>query len=232
MYLSYVIRQSIKDPSGAEIGRLVDLVASPAQHLPVISAVIVKTSTETAAALAWSALTYDKDAERFSLAVPLAEAPRYAITDEDLLLKTNVMDKQIVDVHEYRVVRVNDVRIEPSGDRLYLVGVDTGSRGLLRRMGLMRIADTLSKYTSFKAKSKVIGWQDVETFERGMGRLKLRVSSEKLQSLHPSDIAKILNELDPDQRQNVIETMDVETAADVIGAMSQVVVAGERGTSK
>lgn len=217
MYLSYVINQRIRDVSGAEFGRLIDLVASPAPHLPVISAVLVRGSRRSTFAVAWSSFHYDKETESFQLSVKADDSIRYDISDEDLLLKTNVMDKQIVDVHEYRVVRVNDVRIEPSGDRLYLVGVDTGTRGLLRRMGLMRIADKLARIINVKTKSKVIGWHDVETFERGMGRLKLRVSAEKLQSLHPSDIAKIVNELDPDQRQHIIENLDVETAADVIG---------------
>ena len=216
MYLSYVLGQLIKDPKGEEFGRLLDLVASPSLHLPVISAVVVKIGKREIRNVAWECFNYDAEAERFSLAVPVDQVRDYHIGDEDLLLKTNLMDKQIVDVHDYRVVRVNDVRIEPSGNRLYLVGVDTGARGLLRRMGLMHIADKLAKFTKIKPSSQVIAWHDVETFERGVGRLKLKVSAERLSALHPSDIARIINELDPAQRTEVFETLDVETAADVL----------------
>jgi len=144
MYLSYVLGQTIKDPDGKELGRLVDLIASSGPHLPVISAVVVKTGRGEIKNVAWDSFVYDEDTEHFSLGVPVDQASDYGITDEDLLLKTNIMDKQIVDVHDYRVVRVNDVRVEPSGNRLYLVGVDTGTRGLLRRMGLMHVADKLA----------------------------------------------------------------------------------------
>ncbi|MGC8863239.1 MAG: hypothetical protein ACP5R5_10755 [Armatimonadota bacterium] len=205
MYLSYVLGQVIKDPNGRDLGKLADLVASPAPHLPVISAVVVRTGRRRTRDIAWHCFNYDPEAERFSLAVPVDQVEDYEITDQDLLLAHNIMDKQIVDVHDYRVVRVNDVRIEPSGGRLYLVGVDTGTRGLLRRMGLMHLADKLAKIIKIGPRSKVIAWHDVEAFERGVGRLKLRVSASRLRALHPADIARIVNELDPDQRADVIE---------------------------
>lgn len=216
MYLSYVLGQSIEDSEGHELGKLDDLIASPAPHLPVISGVVVKTGRGEVRNVAWESFAYDEVTERFSLAVPVDQAADYRIGDEDLLLRTNVMDKQIVDVHDYRVVRVNDVRVEPSGGRLYLVGVDTGARGLLRRMGLMHAADKLSKVLRFRLTSQLIGWHDVEAFERGVGRLKLRVSAERLSKLHPADIARIVNELDPAQRTDVMETLDLETAAEVL----------------
>ena len=217
MYLSYVLGQPVKYPGGGDLGKLEDLVASPAPHLPVISAVVVRTGRGRSRTVVWECFAYDEEAERFSLAVPVDQVKDYEIGPEDLLLKTNLMDKQIVDVHDYRVVRVNDVRVEHSGGRLYLVGVDTGMRGLLRRMGLMHASDKLAKIIKIKPSSQVIAWHDVEAFERGVGRIKLKVSAERLSALHPSDIARILNELDPDQRADVIEMLDVETAADVLG---------------
>ncbi len=216
MYLSFVLGQLIKDSNGVKLGKLEDLVASPGPHLPVISAVVVRINRHEVRNIAWDLFDYDVETEWFSLAVPISEVRNYRISDEDLLLKTNVLDKQIVDVHDYRVVRVNDVRIEPSGGRLYLVGVDTGMRGLVRRMGLMHVSDKLARIIKVKPSSKVIAWHDVEAFERGVGRIKLKVSSARLSALHPSDIARIVNELDPDQRTDVIESLDVETAAEVL----------------
>jgi magnesium transporter len=216
MYLSYVLGQTIKDPEGREFGKLVDLIASPGPHLPVVSAVVVRVSKRRTRDVAWHCINFDPEKERFSLAVPAEQVEEYEIGDQDLLLAYNILDKQIVDVHDYRVVRVNDVRLEPSGGRLYLVGVDASTRGLLRRMGLMHIFDKLAKITGIKLRSKVIAWHDVEAFERGVGRIKLRVSAKRLSALHPADIARIVNELDPDQRTDVIEDLDVQTAAEVL----------------
>ena len=182
----------------------------------VISAVVVRLGGRQTRTVAWKCFAYDVETEHFSLAVPVDRVEDYELREHDILLAHNVMDKQIVDVHNYRVVRVNDVRLEPSGGKLYLVGVDTGTRGLLRRMGLMHLSDKLARIIKVKPGSKVIAWHDVEAFERGVGRLKLRVSAARLSALHPADIARIVNELDPDQRTDVIETLDVETAADVL----------------
>lgn len=217
MYLSYFIGKPIKDNSGKELGKLEDLVVRPSRHLPVITAVVVKTGKKKTMTIGYSHFDFDKDKERFTLKCrkeDLAEDYQYA--EDDILLKTNTMDKQIVDVHDYRVVRVNDVRIEKSGANLYFVGVDTGTRGLVRRMGLMHIADFFSKIFRIKVRSKIIGWHDLETFERGMDRIKLRVPSERLKTMHPSDIAKIVNDMDPDQRNDILEGLDLETAADVL----------------
>ena len=216
MYLSYVVGQLIKDPEGRELGKLDDLIASPGPHLPVISALTVKTGKRDVGNIAWECFHYDAETERFSLAVNVDQVKPYELHERDLLLKSDVMDRQIVDVHDYRVVRVNDVRVEPSGKLLYLVGVDTGMRGLLRRMGLMHLSDSLAKVIKIKPGSRVISWQDVETFDRGVGRLKLKEGITRLVGLHPADIARIVNEMDPAQRTDVFETLDVETAADVL----------------
>ncbi len=80
----------------------------------------------------------------------------------------------------------------------------------------MHVSDKLAKVIRVKPGSRVISWQDVETFDRGMGRLKLKEGVTKLVGLHPADIARIVNELDPAQRTDVFETLDLETAADVL----------------
>ncbi|MBQ7525365.1 MAG: magnesium transporter [Abditibacteriota bacterium] len=214
MYLSYVIGKQIKTADGANFGRLVDLIASPSPHLPIISAVKVKVPGKSVRTLARRCFGYDEKTERFALNCPTELLEDYEADENDILLAHSVMDKQIVDVHDYRVVRVNDVRIEPSGRSLYLVGVDVGVRGLLRRMGLMHASDALSKVTHIRPSSQVIAWDDVETFKNG--KLKLSVSAGRLSALHPSDIARIVNDLDPAQRTDVFEMLDLETAADVL----------------
>ncbi len=114
MYISYVLGQIIRDPSGEEIGRLSDLVATPGENLPMISAVVVRAGRGEPRNIAWQCFAYDEQTERLSLAVATDRIVDYQIGETDLLLATNLLDKQIVDVHDYRVVRVNDIRVEPS----------------------------------------------------------------------------------------------------------------------
>jgi len=220
MYLSYVLGQNIKDSNKSDFGKLDDIIVSPTSTLPVVSAIFINVGYNRKICVDISTVKYDKENERFSLSVTTGNRLEYQIKNEDILIKKDIMDKQIVDVHNFRVIRVNDVRLEPSADKLYLVGVDTGTRGLLRRMGLMHVADKLTTHIKgLRPSSQIIAWNDVESLEMREGRIKLKVEGNRLLKLHPTDIAKIINDLDPTQRTNIIETLGAERAADVLSSV-------------
>lgn len=122
-----------------------------------------------------------------------------------------------MDVHNYRVVRVNDIHLEklPNG-RLAPIGVDPGVRGLLRRTGLDRFLNSVSRALHLgEASDTLITWNDVESLPiRNAGEpLKLKVSHEKIAKLHPADIGDILNPMDPAHRRDILEGLDLGTAA-------------------
>ena len=218
MYVSYVIGQNIKDSNKVDFGKLDDLIVSPGQNFPVVTAVFVNIGYNRKICVDFSCMHYDPIEEKFTLNVTGGNRTEYQIKDNDFLIKKDILDKQIVDIHNYRVIRVNDVRLEASGNKLYLVGVDTGTRGLIRRMGLMHTVDFLTTYfKKLRPNSQIIAWKDVETLEFKEGKIKLKVEGNKLLKLHPSDIAKIINDLDPTQRTEIIETLGIEKAADVMG---------------
>jgi Mg2+ transporter MgtE len=89
-------------------------------------------------------------------------------------------------------------------------------RGLLRRLGIEKFAEKVGKVINRPPQSTIIAWADVETFEKEAGRLRLSVPLDELSKLHPADLAKIVNELDPAQRTEVFETLDLETAAQTL----------------
>jgi len=112
------------------------------------------------------------------------------------------MDKQIVDVHDYRVVRVNDVRIEPSGDMLYLVGVDTGMRGLLshtlKEMGLVPEYAVLGEPT------------DLGLYYGHDGRAEMDVTVRGVNPFRVSDAAELVaRALDGSGRGGALEELTV-----------------------
>jgi CBS domain-containing protein len=214
MFLSEMIGKPVVDPGGEQIGVLGDLMVTPGAQFPPVTAVVITIGRQETIVVPWRQVRVDYGGLKLSAA--RADVKTYEIRDDDLLLKRDVLDKQIVDVHDYRVVRVNDVRLELSDKRLFLVGVDTGTRGLLRRIGLEKPVDWLARRLRWRLRTHIIAWNDVETFERSEGRIRLRVPLDKLASLHPADIAKIVDELDPAQRQEMFESLDVETAAETL----------------
>lgn len=137
-----------------------------------------------------------------------------------ILLRQDLLDRQIIDVHGRKVVRVNDVNLRwhtNGSDQLCVMEVEVGLRGAVRRL----LRGTLPKRTleSLVAKlpPRVIPWNFVDMIEVDpTRRVKLNIEHERLAQLHPSDIADILEDLAPAEREAVLRTLDEEVAAETL----------------
>ncbi len=212
-FLTQVLGRPVDDSIGERIGRVRDVIVTPGEPLPVVSALAVEDSSGRII-IPWHQLREQVD--RFTLPVRKDRVEEYVPQQHDVWLKRDVLDRQIVDVHDYKVVRVNDVRFVEIPGRVCLLGVDASTRGLLRELGIEWIAETFRKLFRKPISEKIIAWNDVETLEQSEGPIKLRIPLQKLSRLHPSDIADIIEQMNPMQRTDVIESLDVRTAADVL----------------
>jgi len=140
------------------------------------------------------------------------------------LLERDLLDQQIIDVHGRKVVRVNDVDLsqETSNSRpvLRIGAVDVGVRGAIRRL-LKGVVPLLALRTMLQQiPPRLIPWEFVDLIETDPARrVKLKISHERLARLHPADIADIVEELAPAEREAVFETLDEQVAA---GALEEV----------
>lgn len=218
-YLTQLIGKKVVDETGETFGKLMEVVVTPGEPLPIVTAFQVKTANGAMFVPA-EALDLPPGAKELPLNRPAARIQPYQIRDHDFSLVRDVLDKQIVDVHDYRVVRVNDVRLEPLRDgRMAVMGVDPGAAGIVRRLGLEGAVAGLGRMLRLSPPgAHLIPWSDVESFpvHNAGDPLRLRIPYEKLSKLHPADIGDILNQLDPAQRREVLETLDVETAAEAL----------------
>src|SRR2546428_13147317 len=143
--LSELLGATVRDASGTVRGRVREIAVAPQDHPTRIAYLIVKTA----------------DGERMLPAEALRSAgvtvrvvddaagwERFSPSDGVLLLKRDLLDQQIIDVHGRKVVRVNDVEMEStpvdsnrgagapgvSYVSLNVVAVDVGARGAIRRL--------------------------------------------------------------------------------------------------
>ena len=218
-YLTQLLNKIVLDHSGERFGHIAEVVVSPTEPIPLVSAYQVKTE-DGAIFLPAECLSQTDSSSGFNITRPITQIQPYRIEEQDFSLVRDVLDKQIVDVHDYRVVRVNDIRLERLKDgRIALLGVDAGVKGLLRRLGIEGAIDSLGRlFHLSSAPPSFISWNDVESLPtHNAGEpLKLKVSHEKLAKLHPADIGENLNQLDPAHRREVLETLDIETAAEAL----------------
>ena len=119
------------------------------------------------------------------------------------------------------VGRVNDVELEWMGQGaahlLRVCEVEVGLRGAFRRVfkGLLPRAtlEKLSRKFAFRG----IPWEFVDVIEVDPARrVKLRIEYERLAEMHPSDLAEILEDLAPAEREAVFTSLDEEVAAEAL----------------
>ncbi len=133
-----------------------------------------------------------------------------------LWLADNILDKQIVDIHGKKLERVHDIRlvIIPAGT--YAIAVEVGWEGIFRRWHLSRFLQAILDPLNLDISSRYILWDDIEAVEFSNNNRKQITSKSKLNTLHPSDLADIIEELDKTTRTQVFASLDEEQAADVL----------------
>ena len=140
------------------------------------------------------------------------------VSNEEILLREDLLDKQVVDTFGAKIERVNDVHLIIVNRDLRTVHVDFGPRGILRRLGWLKTVDRMTGWLfAYTFPEKMISWKYVQPLASDPKKnLKLNVTLRKLHELHPSDIADIIEELDQANRSSVFKALDLETAAETL----------------
>src|SRR5204863_1787028 len=117
--------------------------------------------------------------------------------------------------------RVNDVDLHPETEngriQLKIGSVDVGTRGAVRRLLKGVVPAPALKLLLQRIPPRLIPWDLVDLIETDPARrVKLKISHERLAKLHPADIADIVEELAPNEREAVFETLDEEVAAEAL----------------
>jgi magnesium transporter len=220
--LSELLGAPVYDPTGAAAGRVREVALAPDADRSRIASFIVKTKSGNRV-LPFSAVSTINATIH---ATTKAEQWAAANGAEGLfLLERDLLDQQVIDVHGRKVVRVNDVELQlenvteggQSHAVLRVLAVDIGARGALRRLlhgfAPRGALDRLLK----RIPPRTIPWSFVDLIETDPARrVKLKISHEGLSKLHPADIADIVEELAPDEREAVFETLDEEVAAETL----------------
>jgi magnesium transporter len=211
-FISEMLGRRVTDVNGDTVGDLVDLIACTHTNMPhpVLVAIVVKSESRKNIIIPVSNI-----AVLLAPAIPLtcriSEITPFEPCKDDLNLVRDVLDKQIIDTDDVRVVRVNDLELTRVDGSFYVANVDVSGMGLLRRLGLGRLARRLHK----GPESGQIAWDQMELLHPDAD-MRLKVPRERISDLHPADLAEIISDLNRRQSDDLIETLDVKTLADTL----------------
>ena len=211
MYLlSALLRLPITTDTHDTLGEVADVVVENHHQYPIVKGLLTKTPKNTVYIPLGDIVSIGKNEITLKKTIALRSWKR---GEHELALVKNLLDKQIFDIDNIRVVRVNDLRLAKIQGTLSLIGIEIGMGALLRRLG---VPSALTRML----RPEIIDWQSVECVEGHAGGLKLKTPYAKLTTLHPADIANLIEHLSLHESSDIIEHLDPATAAEVLAEVT------------
>ena len=218
--LTALLGTPVTDPQGHLRGKLKDIAVATGPEAGKVAGLLLR--TRSGLCLVPSHEVMETPAGTLELRPDATLTPLKKFDEGSFLyLQQDLIDRQIIDIHGRKVVRVNDVELEWLGrgaaHLLRVAEVEVGLQGAIRRIlkGLLPRATVESFSRRFRATG--IPWQFVDVIEVDPARrVKLRIEYERLAEMHPSDLAEILEDLAPAEREAVFNSLDEEVAAEAL----------------
>src|SRR5580700_8621064 len=216
LYFTELLGLPVYDLKHRRIGHVRDAAIVPLIHPARIDRYLV------GAGSSWLSVRYDQIATISLEGIQLSNEKLYPYHSDEYMLRIqrDLLDQQIIDVNGRKVVRVTDVSLEVTRDEresLMILEVDVGVRSILRRLLQGLVPPRWIRLLQQPVTPNSIRWDFCNIVEADpLRRLRLNISNEKLERLHPADLADIVEELGPAEREAIFETMDSEVAAEAL----------------
>ncbi len=214
-YLSELIGRAVRDHRGQTLGRLHDLLILPEEksEYPRVVALALQNGGGEPKLIAWRG-TEDLAG---NVIVMQTEPQTYEESGQEIFLARDVMDKQVIDVEDHRMVRVNDLELGRIGSDYRLINVDIGGRGLLRRLGMEDFVESVVEKFNRQIPNNSVSWSDL-SFLPDVG-VRVNVPRQNLNELHPADIAEILEDVGPRVAGQLMRELGDEKIADTLSEL-------------
>jgi sporulation protein YlmC with PRC-barrel domain len=191
-FFSQFIGKSVVDKDGRVLGSLKDFSIRPGESLLEVSGIVYREGLlrevlghDVIVGMAGVA-SIDRD---IKLTVAREDIPPGRLPENEMLITDIILDKQIVDIDDLKVVRVNDVLLAWIKGSLCLVGVDVGFNGIMRRLGLMWVPRRLK---ILKFPEHIISWSYIDPLNPALRKVHLKIPRKNVMTYTPP-ISQILS---------------------------------------
>ena len=221
LFFTELLGLKVYDLKGRRLGTIKD-----AALVPLVDAIRVDRYL-LGGGWAWLTVRYDQ-IQRITLdGIFLKDEQLVPYHRDDYMLRLgrDLLDQQIIDVHGRKVVRVTDITFETvqidGRDELRILEVDVGLRSMFRRIVQGVLPSRLTRRLMSRIPPNSIRWEFCNIVEADpQRRLRLNITHSMLERMHPADLADIVEELSPEDREAIFETLDSEVAAEALSEIS------------
>jgi magnesium transporter len=218
LFLTELVGLRVFDLKGRRIGAVKD-----AAIVPLVDSVRVDRFLIGGAEGAWFVVRHDQVRSISLDGIYLRDENLVPYHSDEYVLRVvrDLQDQQIIDAQGRKVVRVNDItfeiRKENDGEILWVLEVDIGVRSVFRRLVQGVLPPRLVRRIHTRIPPHSIRWEFCNILEPDpQRRLRLNISNKLLENMHPADLADIVEELSPDDREAIFENIDSEVAAEAL----------------
>jgi magnesium transporter len=220
LYCTELVGLRVFDTRDMQIGRIKDAALVPLIDPARVDRFLV------GGGWSWLTIRYDQVRSISTSGIYLRDEQLTPYHSDEYMLRIvrDLLDQQIIDAQGRKVVRVTDVtfRVEhqTGNDTLHVAEVDIGVRSILRRLVQGVLPASIVRMAQQPIAPNSIPWEFANIVEPDpQRRLRLNISNDALERMHPADLADIVEDLAPEDREAIMETIDPEAAAEALSEM-------------
>ncbi|MFC1590634.1 magnesium transporter MgtE N-terminal domain-containing protein [Candidatus Omnitrophota bacterium] len=226
IYFSDILKCGVFDREGRFVGALWDVAVNPKEIYPKTAELILSSGflKRRFACVTWDLI--DRADDNIYLKIREEELEfNKTLKPFNFLLKRDILDQQVVDTYNSKVIRVNDIHLLKVDQDLMVAHVDIGLRGLVRRMGWEAFVDfmvgLIAPQARYLQREELIAWKFIHPVSVNpvSKTLKVNLPQKQFSNIPPADLSEIILDLDGSQKLAFFKTLDLRTKADIFENM-------------
>ncbi len=138
VFFSRLMDKPVFDNQGRKVGEIYDIIVKPSQVYPLSNGLIIRKGfpNRKYALIDWKDVEgLDKNEAKLRIDNSLLNFGEIHDERKELTLRRDILDQQVVDTYNHKVIRVNDIQLLAVDQALMIAHVDIGTRGLFRLLG-------------------------------------------------------------------------------------------------
>ena len=226
MFIHFSLRMGkpVVDEGGNTLGQLYDIVVKPTEVYPQSSHLVVRKGfiNRRYGLIPWQEVLEIEDnqvrVKANKTKIVFAEKHN---NKEELTLRRDILDQQVVDTYNHKVIRVNDIHLLEVERCLMIAHVDISFRGLLRRLGFEKPVDFLvglfNKNAAYLNTERLISWKHIQPLSINPVSMTIKVNfpQKQLNSIPAADLGDIFLDLNMRHQLALFKSLDLITRAKI-----------------
>jgi len=224
VYFSKIIDKKVIDKNNLFVGEIYDIIVKPSQVYPQSAFLIIRKGflNRQYAIIKWSdILEFETDTNETKLNIYRKQIVFQEKHDnkEELTLRRDILDQQVVDTHNHKVIRINDIHLLFVDHALMVAHVDISGKGLIRRLGFDKLVDFIvrlvDKDSEYLSKEHLISWKYIQPLSINpvSMTIKVDVPEKQFRGIPAADLGDIFLDLNIKQQEILFKSLDTKTQA-------------------